>query len=429
MLARTQLRSSSVRLTFSGPILVLLLATPLAAQESGSHAPSLAELQATATRDSNDAVALYRLAMGYWGREKWDDAERMLGQALKVAPNYADAHLALGVLPGRRGDGYWKDRIKREGIEKVREEIHQSFSHYRRAFLLNPLVDLGVLSKFEESGEISYGGAFVFSFAPWWMHDLTKSANELREGQYDTTFERLQELAHDRRFGGEDIDVASDVLWLHGLAAAHVKNYDMAVRDFAILTGRSVAMERDTLRAERVSPMQSNDYRFILATMLYLAGRYDQAIPTFRRALEVDLGLYVAHVQLARMYETRGDLEAALAERRLALDVQQDDPDLLIDLARTLLKTGRFEETRQPLADAARLNPRDARAPYLQAVLRQAREANPRNVRALHVLGIVSSQVGSTDEAREALTRFLAMAPSRFSEQKAEATRRLQELK
>ncbi len=398
-----------MRLTFTGPTLVLLLAAPLAAQESGSRAPTLPELQAAATRDSNDATALYHLAMWYWDKKKWDDAERILGQALVVAPNYADAHLALGVLPGRRGEGYWKDRVKKEGLEKVREVLQQSFAHYRRAFLLNPLVDLGVLSKFEEeSGSVSYGGALVFSFAPWYLHDLTKSANELREGRYDKAFERLQELAHDRRFGGEDVNAASDVLWLHGLAAAHVKNYDIAIRDFVILTRRSMAMERDTLHGPRASPMQSNDYRFILATMLYLAGRYDEAIPTFRRTLEVDLGLYVAHVQLARMYEARGDLETALTERRLALDVQQDDPDLLIDLARTLLKAGRFEDTRQPLADAARLNPRDARAPYLQAVVAEALQ--------------------DTTSAREAYARFVSIAPSRFADQISAAHDRLNAL-
>jgi len=397
-----------VRLTLSGQILALLLATPLAGQESGTHGQSLAELQATATRDSNDAVALYRLAMGYWDKKKWDDAERILGEALVVAPNYADAHLALGVLPGRRGDGYWKDRVRKQGIEKVREVLQTSFSHYRRAFLLNPLVDLGVMSKFEDVGDVNYGGALVFSFAPWWLHDLTKSANELREGRYEKAFERLQELAHDRRFGGEDVDVATDVLWLHGLAAAHVKHYDVAVRDFAILTGRSVAIERDTLHPHSGSPMRSNDYRFILATMLYLSGQYDKAIPTFRRALEVDLGLYVAHVQLARMYETQGDLEAALTERRLALDVQQDDPDLLIDLARTLLKAGRFDETRQPLADAARLNPRDARAPYLQAVVAEALQ--------------------DSASAREAYARFVSIAPSRFADQIAAAHDRLNAL-
>ncbi|MEO8138449.1 MAG: tetratricopeptide repeat protein [Gemmatimonadota bacterium] len=394
-----------MRLSLTGPTLVLLLATPLAAQDSPSREPSLAELEAAARQDSNDAVAHYRLAMGYWDKKRWDDVERELGQALVIAPNYADAHLAFGVLPARRGEGYWKDRIKKEGIDRIRAVYYESQSHYRRAFLLNPLVDLRVVGKFEEWGEFNLGGSLIFTLAPWWSHELVRSANEFREGRYQKAYDQLHRLMHDPRFGGQDVNVASDVLWFHGLAAAHVKNYDKAIRDFVILTGRSIAVERDTLHRTDQLPMRSNDYRFILATMLYISGDYDDAIPTFHRALEVDLGLYVAHTQLARMYEARGDLETALAERRLALDVQQDDPDLLIDLARTLLKAGRFEETRDPLADAARLNPRDARAPYLQATVAEA----------LH----------DTAGASEAYSRFVAIAPSRFSDQIAAAHDRL----
>jgi tetratricopeptide (TPR) repeat protein len=348
--------------------------------------------------------------MAYWDRKKWDEAEQALRQALIVAPSYAEAHLALGVLPERRSAGYWKDRIKKDGEDKVRTELLESFTHYRWAFLLNPLVDLNVLGKVEErsTGFYRIGGQMVVVIAPWWGRELIRAANEFREGQFWEAFQRLDRLAHDGRFGGSGEQAPSDVLWLHGLASAHLARFDDAVRDFAILTGRAVADERDTTATGAGAPLRSNDYRFILATMLYLSGRYDQAIPTFRRALELDLGLYVAHVQLARMHETQGALEDAIRERRLALDVQQDDPDLLVDLAGTLLKAGRTAEARQPLADAARANPRDARAPYLQGVIAEA----------LH----------DSAGARDAYTRFLAIAPSRFAAQRKEAGDRLSAL-
>jgi hypothetical protein len=99
-----------------------------------------------ARRDSNDATAHYQVAMGYWDRKKWDEAEKALRQALVVAPSYREAHLPLG--------------------------------HYRRAFLLNPMVDLRLLGKFEEmSVEVALvRGRLVFFPAPWWTHELTKSA-------------------------------------------------------------------------------------------------------------------------------------------------------------------------------------------------------------------------------------------------------------
>lgn len=399
-----------MRLIYAAPLLALLLAAPASAQQPGRREPSLSELEVLARTDSNDAVTQYRLGMGYWDRKKWDDAERALRQALVVAPSYADAHLALGVLPERRGVGYWKDRVRKEGQEKVRAVLIEAESHYRRAFLVNPLVDLHVLGKFEQGGTgfALSRGRLIFWVEPWWSKELTKSANEFREGRYQQAFDRLQELVQDERFGGQDVNVASPVLWFHGLAAAHLRNFEVAVRDFAVLTGRSLALEQDTTRAAE-GPLQSNDYRFILATLLYLDGRFGQAIPTFQRALEVDLGLYVAHVQLARMYEARGDLDAALAERRLALDVNQDDPDLLIDLAGTLIQAGRLAEALPPLADAARLNPRDARAPYLEAS--------------------VAESLHDSATARLAYSRFIAIAPSRFAEQVKDAEDRLQALK
>ena len=384
--------------------LLMCAGRPAASQEPSAPV-SLDSLLQRARRDSNDALAHYQLAMAYWDRKKWDEAERALREALLVAPSYADAHLALGLMAQRRGAGYWKDRAAQEGEEKVRTRLLEYEGHYRRAFLLNPMVDLRLLGKFEDQhAGIYLGGRLMLDMTPWWSHELTKSANEFREARYQKAFDRLQELMQDKRFGGEDVNVASPVLWFHGLAAAHLDKFDVAIRDFAVLTGRSLSFEQDTTHAPEGS-MRSNDYRFLLATMLYLAGRYNQAIPTFRRVLELDLGLYSGHVQLARMYEAQGDLESALQERRLALDVQQDDPDLLIDLAATLLKAGRMEDAQEPLSQAARFNPHDARVPYLQ--------------------GAIAEQLDDSAGAREAYARFIAIAPSRFTSQIKDAGERL----
>jgi tetratricopeptide (TPR) repeat protein len=146
----------------------------------------------------------------------------------------------------------------------------------------------------------------------------------------------------------------------------------------------------------------------MLATMLYLGGRLDQAMPVFKRTLEVDLGLFSSHVQLARIYEAAGLPDSALQERRLALDASPDDPGLLLDLGAACLKTGRFSEAATLLGQAAGLNPRDARVPYLQ--------------------GIVALRLSQTDEARKAFERFLAIAPRRFAAQMDEVRSQLASL-
>lgn len=387
---------------------LLLIAGPAAAQQPGTRTPGIPELEAQARADSNDALAHYSLAMAYWDKKKWDDADRALHQAVQLAPDYADAWLALSELPWRRGEGYWKKVRKATGDSAVVTMVYESSARYRRAFLLNPLVDLGILGKVESPEGMSFvrgEGGFVFYFRPWWSQELSRAVNEFRAAKYDKAYQRIHKLAVDERSGGAADFAATPVLFYHGLAAAHLGNFDEAVQNFAVLTRRALEIEQDTTRPSGEIPLNSNHFRFILATFLYLGGRYEQAIPTFRRALEFDLGLYMAHVQLARMYEQRGQFDEALTERRLALDANQESGDLLLDLAVTLLRASRTADAVEPLEEAARTNPRDPRIPYLQ--------------------GVVAEQLGQTDAMRQAYERFLLIAPSRFEAQRVEARARL----
>jgi tetratricopeptide (TPR) repeat protein len=381
--------------------------TPLAAQKVSGEA-RLEDLQAAALKDSNDANSHYALALGFWDKKKWDDAETELRESIALAPGYADAHLALAVLPERRGEKYWKNRTKVKGEATVRSELVESESHFRRAFMLNPLVDLKVLGKVDLNEGftiVRIGDRYVFMVAPWYTATLEKAINELFGGRYEKGFERMDQLAHRKEFGGDDRNLPDQILWYHGLFAAHLEKYDLAIRDFAVLTGRSLAAERDSTRPSLQGPLRTNEYRFILATLLYLGGKHPDAMRTFMRTLEFDVGLYVAHVQMARMREADGDLTGALQERRLALEVNPEDADLQVDLAGTLIRSGRLDEALNPLDEAARLNPRDARVLYLQ--------------------GMVAWQLDKTELARESLIRFIAIAPSRFADQIDEARQKL----
>jgi tetratricopeptide (TPR) repeat protein len=248
-------------------------------------------------------------------------------------------------------------------------------------------------------------GGRIFHFSIWWANDLEKAVNEFRSGRYDRAYERTARLIADERGGGTDLQAPSPVLWYHGLAAAHLKDYEPAIRDFAILTGRAYAQEQDSTNGNAWVPLVTNDFRYVLATMLYLGGHAGQAVPTFRRVLEVDLAVYSAHVQLARIFEQAGLLDSALVERQLALAVNPEDPDVNVEYAVTLMRAGRLAEATEPLADAARLNPHDARVPYLQ--------------------GLVADQQRHPEEAREAWRHFLAIAPSRFAAQREEISAKL----
>ena len=75
----------------------------------------------------------------------------------------------------------------------------------------------------------------------------------------------------------------------------------------------------------------------------------------------------------------------------------------------TLAKASQFSEAEETLKQALDANPRDARVPYF--------------------LGVVEQQLGKTEDARDALSRFVALAPSRYDRQIKDAQQRLAALR
>jgi tetratricopeptide (TPR) repeat protein len=143
--------------------------------------------------------------------------------------------------------------------------------------------------------------------------------------------------------------------------------------------------------------------------MQHRAGHLTEAVALYRESLENDIGLYSAHVRLAGIAEANGQWEAAITERRNAVNSNPDDPNLVFDLGLTLAKAGQFPEAEETLKQAMDANPRDARVPYF--------------------LGVVEQQLGKTEDTRAALTRFLAIAPSRYERQVKDAQQRLAALR
>jgi tetratricopeptide (TPR) repeat protein len=138
------------------------------------------------------------------------------------------------------------------------------------------------------------------------------------------------------------------------------------------------------------------------------AGEIDRALDLYREALQNDLGLYMAHVQMANIYEKDRRYAEAIEERRRAVDANPDDPSLLTDLGVTMGKAGKFAEAGE--------------------VLRQAMAGNPRDARVLFWLGLSEGEAGKQEEAKAALTQFVHVAPSRWEKQIGIANARLARL-
>ena len=138
------------------------------------------------------------------------------------------------------------------------------------------------------------------------------------------------------------------------------------------------------------------------------AGLYNEAIDLYRQAVENDIGLYMAHVHLAQIYEDHGMMPQAVAERRAAANANPDDGGLLLDLGKTLAHANQWVDAEKALQDAVTANPRDPRPQYY--------------------LGIVEQHQNKVPEARAAFTEFIALAPSRYAAQINDAKQRLSAL-
>lgn len=377
-------------------ILVFVLALPpgdLAAQRVRLTV-ALQDLEALAARDSNDPTRHYDLALGYLLHRRTDEAERSLRTALEVDPGNASAYLALAYVPYARDARLWEIE---EITEKTRPEtvriLEESERNRRRAFMLDPLVDLRVLGAIiPPQGRIGGGGgdiwnALLLGFENFWVGNHQESLRLLTRVLSSVSERRRRE------------QMPSFVYWYHGLAAAHVGDYTTAIADFQLLLDRAVEREGEEEAKHFVQDpfRRSSDYRYFLATIKKRAGASQDAVALLQQCLVDDLSLYPAHSQLAAIHESRRAWVEAIAERERALAANPEDPALLFDLGTTLTRSGDLVLSLDVLSRAMAANPRNPRIPYL--------------------LGMTALRVRRRDVARPALERFLALAPSRFSNQ------------
>lgn len=277
--------------------------------------------------------------------------------------------------------------------------VEEAWRFRRLAFLIDPMVDLKPVALMIPPSEtlgLSGGRKNIYTylmngFGSFWVGDYATASGFFKELTKTLTPEQ-----HGRLDGW--------FLWYEALAQAHVADYDRAITNLQILQKRAEDNVEETGGAS-LAFSSANHYRYTLGTVLHLAGRDKEAIPLLEEALTVDAGLFVGHTRLASIYADQRRTPASIEERRRAIAANPENPALMFDLGEALARAGML--------------------PDAYKVLLEARKANPRNARAHYVFGWVAGQLNEKEAARAAYTEFLAMAPSRFLDQKAEATKRL----
>lgn len=356
-------------------------------------------MEESVRRDSLDAELHFALAGRYWALKRYDDVERELRFAVAIDGRHARALLALSLLPYARRPKLGEELQRGRVPEEWREPLEESRRQVRRAFLIDPLAELN-----EDSPQFGYwfpggGGRRAIQAR------LDLGIQAFNAGQYSIAYNALSDYAR-RAFPGRERDSLPEFLLLYrGIAAAHMGLYLEAIGDVYGLVQRGERREQ-TDSLIRI-PLQTNDYRYLLAVIEERAARVSDAAVFYREAAANDLGLYMAHVRLAQIHRHARQWPDAVAEGRLAVAGNPDDATSLLELAEIYEESNRLAEAEEALQRALVANPRDARIPYR--------------------LGRLELLVGNAEAGRTALERFVAIAPRRYDRELIEARKWLSE--
>ncbi len=349
------------------------------------------QLEQRVAADSLDADAHYELGLARWSDGQLDDAQAELEQAIELDPKSAPAYLALSYLPFARRPALWHEIPDGKVPEEWKAAVDQADSYRRHALMLDPLVKMSIVRALEPK-------LLENRMDPLVYRTIWGGFDDYNEGRYEDAYNKLTNLMRilsDRMTMQQariEWDSLPDVLfWYQGLAAAQTARYGIALVNINRLLQRRLAVEKnDDLMI--YAPLQTAELRYLLGVIQQLHGLRDAAENSFKGALTEDLGLYMANVRLAEIYEQDGRWQDAVVERRRATFSNPEDPSLLVDLGRTLLA-----------ADSAG---------QAVEVLRRAVQMRPRMVLGYYELGRALASQSEQTEAKDALQHFVQSAPS-----------------
>lgn len=362
----------------------------------------LPELERLAAESPYDAASQYNVGLGYWSTKNYDAAQTAFEKAVALDPRFAPAHLALAYLPYARRPDLWKeigtDDVPAEWLPAVQEMDRR----YRAAFVVDPFVDLRIVGAVEPPKDVRW---VVDPFLSAFYEMVFQGFDDFRNGDYASAYRRFNKLADDWAIAGKKniANLPGELLWYRGLAASLINKPDDAERDIGELLRRSQSEEADSLL--RVIPLRTNEYRYVLGSIYSRSEKLVQASELFDAVVAEDIGMYMAWVQLANVYEKLGRMDKALDARRSAVDANPEDHTSMVELAETQVRAGRASDARQTL----------------NGVL----AVDPNNIRALYIAGIIAAATGDKAAGLAHFEQFLKVVPPRYANEIADVRKRM----
>lgn len=266
---------------------------------------------------SHDPTLLWRLGQIYRQRKIWQDAERLLYEAIKWGPSMPEPYRDLGLLYIHRDDVPWEVSLGRARdilekgvkVEKITNDP-SAVTHTLLGRVLESLDD-------PDSAEVELRRALEID-------------PHYEEAQYN-----LAMLLDDSR--------KEEKLGLLRQSIAEDPDYFAALRNlgFELVKGKQFTEAESYLnRALGLEPTDVS-LRWYLGQLKWMQGDLSSAELHFRKAVELDPGVGKSHELLGRLYQHTDRVEEANREFFSAIELDPGDEDSISAYLKFL---GEFED-------------------------------------------------------------------------------------
>ncbi|UCF92982.1 MAG: tetratricopeptide repeat protein [Desulfobacterales bacterium] len=299
----------------------------------------------SAAEHKTDIAATLRKAVHHHTAGRWEEAARIYGQILEIAPDHSDALHLLGVIQHRRGDHAAAQDLIRQAI---RNDPAVPIYH----------VSLGDL--FQSSGDFTdaircYHRAL--RLAPHSLEALCNLGNALREQghprQAIACYRKCLTLNPCLAEVYNNLGMALHTLRDYERASANFKEAVRLRPDFADAYNNLGTVCRDQSNLDEalrhyqqalaLSP-ENASINHNLGIIYQLRQDFDRARACYQKAIGSQAGLAETHNNLGKLYHDRNQFAQALCHYEKAVQIAPGHADAHFNRALTLLLTGRFKE-------------------------------------------------------------------------------------
>jgi TolB-like protein/Tfp pilus assembly protein PilF/tRNA A-37 threonylcarbamoyl transferase component Bud32 len=229
---------------------------------------------------------------------------------------------------------------------RTAEGMRQAIERLKRAVELDPKFSLAYAEL-----------ADCYALLNWYVEPPPEGAWELAKQSAINAVEADPQLAeahaslgfvrlhHDRDWADAERELRKAIMLKPGIQVAH-RWYAFSLSAM----GRHEEAFEEIERARQISP-QSPVLATAVANVLFLAGRYDDAIEQCRKALDLDSGAISAHTVLRWAYEKKGMHNEALTAFEQERVFAGDTPTTHVKRACVLASVGRRDEAREVLQE------------------------------------------------------------------------------